>query len=218
MAASGLLTGEKLPADALTALGIDAGQRAIVAFYCRDDGFEDKKQLLDMQERSDAYIAASCSIIAVRGDGFSAVVEGTEAQYPAIRFIVDEGDAIRTMLRMSSGGVRNGDRHTYVIDSEGRVQGQLNNFADPFAHSAMATRTLKAIDDPVTPYNAASPSVDKEAATRQKMWDEELVEKAALAARLAKQQEARQAAIDKGEKPEPASNFFEGFFGAFNKK
>ena len=51
---------------------------------------------------------------------------------------MDEGDQIRTMLRMDAGGVRNGDRHTYLIDADGRVQGQLNNFADPFAHSAMA--------------------------------------------------------------------------------
>lgn len=215
MGASGLLTGEMVPAVALSALGVQ-GQRAVVAFYCRDEGFEDKKELLNFQERATSYAELQCAIVAVRGDGMAAVQEGTEAKYPAIRFVVDEGDGIRTMLRMSAGGVRNGDRHTYLIDAEGRVQGQLNNFADPFAHSAMALRTLKAIED--TGYSAASENVDKEAAARQAIFDREQEERAALQARLAEQQEARQAALDRGDAPEPASNFFEGFFGAFGKK
>ena len=40
---SGLVTGEMVPAGALEALGVTAGKRAVIAFYCRDDGFECKK-------------------------------------------------------------------------------------------------------------------------------------------------------------------------------
>ena len=215
MAASGLLTGEMVPAAALSALGIDAGQRAFVAFYCRDDGFQDKKQLQDLQARTLSFAERQCVVVAVRGDGMEAVNEGTEAMYPSLRFVVDEGDRIRTMLRMNSGGVRNGDRHTYVIDADGRVQGQLNNFADPFAHALMGLRTLKAIDD--TGYTAASEAVDKEAATRQAMFVKEQAEREATRARLAEENAARQQTLDRGEVPEPAANFFEGFFGAFKK-
>ena len=62
MAASGLLTGEMVPAAALSALGIDAGQRAFVAFYCRDDGFQDKKQLQDLQDRTLSFAERQCVV------------------------------------------------------------------------------------------------------------------------------------------------------------
>ena len=214
MATSGLLTGERVPTAVLSALGIE-GQLAVVAFYCRDDGFEDKKELADFQGRAPSYQAKNCAMVAVRSDAMQAVLEGTEALYPSLRFVVDEGNAIRKAMRMSTSGLRNGDRHTYLIDAEGRVQGQVINFADPFIHSAMAIRTLKALDDG---YSAASEKIDQEAAAFQALWDKEEAERIEREAAFAEKAAERDAALERGERPEPAANFFEGFFGAFNKK
>ena len=54
--------------------------------------------------------------MAVRTDSMNSVKEGTEALYPALRFVVDEGDEIRRSLRMGTSGLRGGDRHTYLVE------------------------------------------------------------------------------------------------------
>ena len=126
MAVSGLLTGEQMPAEVLEALGVQQ-KRAAILFFCRDDGFECQKQLADFQERSARYVG--CEVVAIRTDSRNAVKPGTEGRFPAIRFVADEGNRLRTALRMNSGGVRGGDRHTYLVDATGRVQGQINNYA-----------------------------------------------------------------------------------------
>ena len=50
-----------------------------------------------------------------------------------------------------------------------QVQGQINVYPDPYAHSAMATRTLLAMDNAGDPWNAAAnPAVVDEEATKMK--------------------------------------------------
>ena len=39
------------------------------------------------------------------------------------------------------------DRQSFLLDAQGRVQGSLNIYNDPYAHSQMAIRTLRAMDD-----------------------------------------------------------------------
>ena len=78
--ASGLLTGEAVPEAVLSELGI-VGQRAVVAFYCRDSGFEDRKQLQDFQDRAAAFEKLACEIVAVRGNKRDAAVDGMEAKH-----------------------------------------------------------------------------------------------------------------------------------------
>ena len=169
-----------------------------------------------------------CEIVAVRTDSMNSVKEGTEALYPALRFVVDEGDEIRRSLRMGTSGLRGGDRHTYLVDEEGRVQGQMNNFADPFCHAAMATRTLKAMD--TDGYNAASADADAEAASRQKIWDANEAERVANQEQVKQNLAEKKLAAEQGKMPWQASEgkdpwqsaepskFFQGFFGAFDKK
>lgn len=223
---AGLLTGEKLPPDVIETLAIE-GQRTALLFYCRDDGFECGKQLLDFQQRAAAYASADCKIVAVRSNQRGAVKEGTDAQYPDIRFVVDEDDAIREKLRMTTGGVRNGDRHTYLVDSTGRVQGQVNNYPDAFCHSQCCLRTLKAMDDPANPWDAASAEVDEMAAKYQALYEQEQEERTARRKELADAEAAQGKAVEAGsEDVTPATptnqqntpaSFFEGFFGAFKK-
>ena len=225
---NGLLTGELVPADAIEALGIQ-GKRTALVFFCRDDGFEDGKELRDFQERATSYSERSCSIVAVRSDAREAVKPDTDAKYPDIRLVVDAGDVLRRQLRMKTGGPRGGERHTYLVDEGGRVQGQVNNFPDAFVHSQMCLRALKAMDDPVSPWDAKSEKVDKEAAKRQEMYDiemKQIIAQEMLAAEKIAAAEAAEADRAEGaaEKPAPAaagpdrSKFFEGFFGAFQKK
>ena len=212
--ASGLLTGEAVPEAVLSELGI-VGQRAVVAFYCRDSGFEDRKQLQDFQDRAAAFEKLACEIVAVRGNKRDAAVDGTEAKFPALRFLVDEDDALRQALRMDVGGLRGGDRHTYVVDTAGRVQGQINNYADPFVHAQMARRTLTAMDK--DGWDAASSVVDKKAAREWEIYNKEMAETKKRAEELEAKLSAQREAAETGAEPPPAGSFLSGIFGAFNK-
>lgn len=217
----GLLTGEKVPLAVIEALAIQ-DQRTALLFYSRDDGFECGKELRDFQERAAQYASSDCKIVAIRSSKGNSVKEGTEALFPSIRFVVDEDDAIREKLRMTTGGLRNGDRHTYLVDGVGRVQGQVNNFRDPFCHSQMCVRTLKAMDDPVSLWDAASAEVDEKAAKYQALYDKEQEERRARQKEFAAAEAARANAVPaEGGAPtseqDTPSNFFEGFFGAFKK-
>jgi len=172
-------------------------------------------------DRRDAFVANGCDIVAIRSDSRNAVKSETEGRYTALRFVVDVVDKLSTALRMNVGGLLGGDRHTYLIDSSGRVQGQMNNYADPFCHSVMCLRTMKALDDPLNPWDAASEAVDREAATRQAMFEQAQLEEANRQAETAERLAAEQspdAVTDTASTPPSVGNFFEGFFGAFQKK
>lgn len=78
---------------------------------------------------------------------------------------------------------------------------------------------MKALDDPVNPWDAASEAVDREAATRQAMFEQaqrkEAKRQAETAERLAAEQFGN---TQDTSAPSSAGSFFEGFFGAFQKK
>ena len=97
----------------------------------------------------------------------------------ATRGSVDEGEELRQAFRMEIDQIN--DRQSYLLDAQGRVQGQINVYPDPYAHSAMATRTLLAMDNAGDPWNAASnPAAVDEAATKMKVYyREEMDEKVA---------------------------------------
>ena len=223
---AGLLTGERLPVDVCERLGIESGQRVLLSFFCRDDGFECGKHLQDMQDRAASLQQKGCSTIyAVRSTARGAVKAGTAARYPALTLVEDDGDEIRMSMRMAVGGLRNGDRTSYLIDASGRVQGQVTSYADPFVHASMAMRTIKALDDPLNePADYAK--IDEKAAKAQAMYETELAKKAGTEARVAREKAERDAAAAEGvdlrfrdsAEGEAGKNFFEGFFGAFKKE
>ena len=71
-----------------------------------------------------------------------------------------------------------------VIPLTSRVQGSLNIYNDPYAHSQMAIRTLRAMDDANNPWDAAASDpagVEEKAAKMKAAYEEE------MAAKLAKQ-------------------------------
>ena len=215
----GILTGEAVPPEALAALGVE-GRRAVVAFFCRDNGFECGKELADFQERSPSYAALDCDIVAIRSEG-PWVTEETAAKYPSLRFLVDKDETLRKAFRMNLGNTQR-DRHTFLLDTRGVVQGQVNIYQDPFVHSAMAIRTVKTMDDPVKPYDAAT-TLDPELATKYKgMYEAEV---AALEKREAELQAAKAAREASGGSTDlryaddgGGGNFFENLFGGFKKE
>ena len=95
---------------------------------------------------------------------------------------VDEGDELKQAFRMDIGQVN--DRQSFLLDAQGRVQGSLNIYNDPYAHSQMAIRTLCAMDDANNPWDAAASDpagVEEKAAKMKAAYEEE------MAAKLAKQ-------------------------------
>ena len=65
----------------------------------------------------------------------------------------------------------------------------------------MAARTLKALDDPTNPWDAASEEVDKMVAIRKAYFAKEQQERAAMEAQVAEKLAAQKAAIESGEGP-----------------
>ena len=53
---------------------------------------------------------------------------------------VDEGDELKQAFRMDIGQVN--DRQSFLLDAQGRVQGSLNIYNDPYAHSVAEPTSL----------------------------------------------------------------------------
>ena len=82
----GMVLGEAVPPEVLQQLGVD-GKRAVVAFFCRDNGHECMQELRDLESRATRYRADfSCDIVAIRSRG-SWVNEDTASKYPSLRFM-----------------------------------------------------------------------------------------------------------------------------------
>ena len=83
-----------------------------------------------------------------------------------------------------------------------QVQGQINMYQDPYAHSAMATRTLLAMDNAADPWNAAAnPAAVEEKATQMKAYyreemDEKLAKQKAFDERKSAEKSAEKSARD----------------------
>ena len=107
---------------------------------------------------------------------------------------VDEGQELRQAFRMDIDQIN--DRASYLLDADGCVQGQINVYSDPYAHSAMAIRTLLAMDNANNPWNAASnPVAVLEEATKMKAYyreeiDEKLAQQKAFEQRKASEKTA----------------------------
>lgn len=211
----GMVLGEAVSPEVLQQLGIE-GKRAVVAFFCRDNGFECMQELRDLESRANRYQTEfSCDIVAIRSRG-SWLSEDTPSKYPAIRFMVDEGEELRQAFRMEIGQIN--DRQSYLLDAEGRVQGQINMYQDPYAHSAMATRTLLAMDNAADPWNAAAnPAAVEEKATQMKAYyREEMDEKLAKQKAFDERKSAEKSA-EKSAPSEPARDLrYEDTGGDFN--
>lgn len=174
----GMVLGEAVSPEVLQQLGIE-GKRAVVAFFCRDNGHECGQELRDFESKATRYRAEfNCDIVAIRSRG-SWVDEETPAKFPSLRFFVDEDEELKQAFRMDIGQIN--DRGTYLLDAGGRVQGQVNVYSDPYAHAAMATRTLLAMDNTADPWNAAADpaAVDEKAAKLKAFYREEMGEKLA---------------------------------------
>jgi len=189
----GMVLGEAVSPEVLQQLGVE-GKRAVVAFFCRDNGHECMQELRDLESRATRYQSDfSCDIVAIRSQG-SWVKEDTPSKYPSIRFVVDEGEGLRQAFRMEIDQIN--DRQSFLLDAQGRVQGQINVYPDPYAHSAMATRTLLAMDNAGDPWNAAAnPAVVNEEATKMKAYyreemDEKLAKRKAFDERKASEKVA----------------------------
>ena len=99
-----------------------------------------------------------------------------------------------------------------------QVQGQINVYQDPYAHSAMATRTLLAMDNAADPWNAAAnpAAVDEKATQMKAYYREEMAEK--LAKRKAfDERKAAEKSAEKSAPSEPARDLrYEDTGGDFN--
>jgi peroxiredoxin len=130
----GMVLGEAVPPEVLQQLGVD-GKRAVVAFFCRDNGHECMQELRDLESRATRYRADfSCDIVAIRSRG-SWVNEDTASKYPSLRFIVDEDEELRQAFRMEIGQIN--DRQSYLLDAEGRVRPQVESARLGGAHSSL---------------------------------------------------------------------------------
>ena len=99
-----------------------------------------------------------------------------------------------------------------------QVQGQINMYQDPYAHSAMATRTLLAMDNAADPWNAAAnPAAVEEKATQMKAYyREEMDEKLAKQKAFDERKSAEKSA-EKSAPSEPARDLrYEDTGGDFN--
>ena len=218
----GMLSGETVPTELLSKLGIE-GKRTVLAFFCRDDGFECQKELRDFEDRSERYKDQfGCDIVAIRSAG-KWVSEETPRKFPSLRFVVDDGDELRQALRMDIDQVR--DRHTFVLDVQGCIQSQFNGYPDPFAHSAMAIRTLLALDDPNNPYDAAAsdPSgIAERAAKYKELYQKDIAQQLAVNAEMEKRKlERAQASPESGvdlRYKDTGPSFLDNLFGGFKKK
>jgi hypothetical protein len=82
----GMVLGEAVSPEVLQQLGIE-GKRAVVAFFCRDNGFECMQELRDLESRANRYQTEfSCDIVAIRSRG-SWLSEDTPSKYPSVRFM-----------------------------------------------------------------------------------------------------------------------------------
>ena len=99
-----------------------------------------------------------------------------------------------------------------------QVQGQINVYPDPYAHSAMATRTLLAMDNTADPWNAAADpaAIDEKATQMKAYYREEMDEK--LAKRKAfDERKAAEKSAEKSAPSEPARDLrYEDTGGDFN--
>jgi len=211
----GMVLGEAVSPEVLQQLGVEE-KCAVVAFFCRDNGHECMQELRDLESRATRYQADfSCDVVAIRSQG-SWINEDTPSKYPSLRFMVDEGEELRQAFRMEIGQIN--DRQSYLLDAEGRVQGQINVYPDPYAHSAMATRTLLAMDNTADPWNAAADpaAIDEKATQMKAYYREEMDEK--LAKRKAfDERKAAEKSAEKSAPSEPARDLrYEDTGGDFN--
>ena len=120
----GMVLGEVVPPEVLQQLGVD-GKRAVVAFFCRDNGHECGQELRDFESKATRYRAEfNCDIVAIRSRG-SWVDEETPAKFPSLRFFVDEDEELKQAFRMDIGQIN--DRGTYLLDAGGRVPPQVES-------------------------------------------------------------------------------------------
>ena len=143
----GMVLGEAVSPEVLQQLGVE-GKRALVAFFCRDNGHECMQELRDLESRATRYRSDfSCDIVAIRSQG-SWVKEDTPSKYPSIRFVcavpcspramalhvtrvlavcgsVDEGEGLRRAFRMEIDQIN--DRQSFLVDAQGRVQHRVES-------------------------------------------------------------------------------------------
>ena len=78
--------GETVSPEVLQRCGVE-NKRAVVAFFCRDNGHECMQELRDLESRATRYQNDfSCDIVAIRSPG-SWVNDDTPSKYPSIRFM-----------------------------------------------------------------------------------------------------------------------------------
>lgn len=89
--------------------------------------------------------------------------DATAKRYPAIEFVVDDGNQLRSQVGLTDGGGPFGslERATIVVEADGTVCATVSNSVEASAHAAYALRLIRELDATAVAEQAAGqPSVD----------------------------------------------------------